>query len=133
MSRLRRLLFARRHAALWLIAAALLARALIPAGYMIDTSGGGLAVTLCSGTGPMTMAMPIPAGHGDGHDADRHKAEPPCVFASLVAPALASADPILLALAIAYIVAAFARTVRAPRVEPRPRLRPPLRGPPAAA
>lgn len=120
----------RRWLAAWLIVAALLMKVLVPAGYMLDVSGGSVTVELCSGYGPMpmTMAMPGTAHHGDKHDGG--KAEQPCAFAGLTAPALAGADPMLLALAIAFIIAAVFRVVVWSQPARSRHLRPPLRGPP---
>ncbi len=120
-----------RFAAALLIAAALLVRLIVPTGYMLDASHGAITVELCSGTGPMRMAMPgmTHPDDGKGHG----KAGSPCAFAGLAAPALGGADPILLAVAIAFIMAtAFDGGVAAPPLR-RLFLRPPLRGPPTAS
>ena len=126
----------RRHFALaWvLIAAALLVKALVPAGYMTVVSGGTISVQICSGVAGKTMEIAVPgmlAKHG-GQD-HPGKAEMPCAFAGLAVPSLAAADAGLLVLAIAFILAVSWRepgATLAPRV---PHLRPPLRGPPATA
>ena len=134
MTAVRRLLQYRALAA-WLIAAALLMKMLVPAGWMTDSSGGAFAIELCSGYGPATSVAAEPPmathGHHHEHGADHGKAEQPCAFAGLAAPALGGADPVVLALAIAFIIAAVFRiaavtTPRAPVF-----LRPPLRGPPS--
>lgn len=107
---------------------------LVPAGYMLHRSGGTMAIVPCSGTGPMPMpAMAAMPGMKHGGGADHGKAERPCPFAALAAPALAGADPVLLALAIAFITACGVIAVRPPAIRPRAFLRPPLRGPPGAA
>ena len=108
-------------------------RLIVPAGYMLDVSHGSIMVELCSGAGPMRMAMAMPGmGHQDG-GREHGKTEQPCAFAGLAAPALGGADPILLAVAILFIMAVgrcAAPTLSRPRA---PRLRPPLRGPPSAS
>ena len=123
----------RNHAlAAWLVALALVMKVLVPSGYMLGTSGGSITIEICSGYGPMKMTMPMSGMTHHGSDKGDHgKAEQPCAFSSLSAPSLAAADPVLLALAIAFIVAAaFRMAVTSP---PRASafLRPPLRGPPS--
>lgn len=61
-------------ALLWLLPL-LLARAFIPAGFMLGAGADGFGLILCSGTMamPMSMPMPMPAGHhhaDSGHQAD---------------------------------------------------------------
>ena len=132
---LRRHLLQRRFVALGLVALALLLKLVVPTGYMIGTENGALTIELCSGAGPMKMAMPM-AGmvHGSDHKDDHAKADMPCAFAGLTLPSLAAADPLLLAAAIGFIIRTVFRTSAhaAPGRVP-PYLRPPLRGPPAAA
>ena len=97
---------------------------------MLDASGGSITVELCSGYGPMTMAMPMPGTthHGGKHDGG--KAEQPCAFAGLNAPAVGGADPLLLAMALAFVMAAAFWIDLRPAPRRSRHLRPPLRGPP---
>lgn len=133
----RRLIHAHRALAALLLLAALSLKLLVPAGFMpVAGSDGTITVLICSGAqaGPMTMEMPVPglpAGHGDPQTPA--KAEMPCTFAGLAMPMLSGADPLLLAVAIAFVLALAVRAVLP--VPPRPAvyLRPPLRGPPATA
>ena len=65
MTALRRLFLRHRALAGWIVAAALLMKMLVPAGYMPAVSGNSMIIQICSGYGPMTMApktitMPIP-------------------------------------------------------------------------
>src|SRR3546814_15811312 len=72
------------------------------------------------------------ADRPDHHDGDGSpdRLNPPCVFSRLSTPALSPVDPLLLALAIAFIIATVFR-VTPPRIAPRtPPLRPPSQGPP---
>lgn len=129
MARLRRLLDNRALCGA-LLALALAMKLLVPGGFMPAVSGGTIVIRLCSGTGPMAMAMPGLADdeRGEGHPG---KAEQPCAFGGLAAPALGAIDPVLLAVAIAFILALALHPV-APRIAGLAvRLRPPLRGPPA--
>lgn len=108
---------------------------LVPTGYMASVAAGSITIELCSGYGPqtMTMAMPGMAHHSDQHG-ESGKAEAPCAFAGLAAPSLAGADPLVLAVAIAFIVLTVFRIAARIAVSGVPSyLRPPLRAPPARA
>ena len=135
MTALRRLFLRHRALAGWIVAAALLMKLLVPAGYMPTMAGNSVIIQICSGYGPMTMAMamPIPGpipGKEQGQDHQQDKAEMPCAFSGLSAPTLAAADPILLALAILFVMVAGARFVVPLPARSPAHLRPPLRGPP---
>src|SRR3546814_12771157 len=80
-------------------------KVLVPAGFMPTVSSGTILVQLCSGQGPQTVMMELPGRSGDHDPADHKQADMPCAFSGLSSPALAAADPILLALAIALILA----------------------------
>lgn len=117
-----------------LVAAALLMKAAVPAGFMPVAANGTLVLGFCSAYGPATVAVTIPT-RDDGTTPDEHqrKAEMPCAFAGLSMPGLAAVDPLLLALAIAFLLErAIRATTTFPSV-PRVHLRPPLRGPPRTA
>ena len=123
-----------------LIVCALAVRLLVPAGYMPAVVGGSLRLELCSGTAPAAPAPVAMAGmhhapvagteHGPPKPDAPASAGQPCAFAGLAAAALGSADPLLLASALAFVVllAVRGRALRLPA--PPPRLRPPLRAPP---
>lgn len=134
MTGLRQYLLRHRAVAVWLVALALLMRVLVPTGYMLGMSAGSITVELCSGHGAMPMPMPMPMpgmAHHGGDRSDHGKAEQPCAFSGLSAPSLAAADPILLALVVAFIVATAFRAA-VPSLARRPAfLRPPTTGPPA--
>lgn len=130
---LRSLLARHRWLAIWLVSAALMMKVLVPAGFMPNVSSGAILVQLCSGQGLQTVMMEIPGRSGDHDPADHKQADIPCAFSGLSSPALAAADPILLALAIAFILAmGFLGLSFAPPA-PSPFLRPPPIGPPTAA
>jgi hypothetical protein len=100
---------------------------------MIGTEHGHVAMTICSGIAdqPMPMAMPGMAGEISNHGKKDHgKAEMPCPFASLAAPALGGADPVLLAALVAFIVALGMLPLSSPTLTRRIHVLPPLRGPP---
>ena len=163
MTALRRLSLDHRTLALWLALAVLAVKLLVPAGFMVGTVDGRVALQICSGFGPvaatpmMHHAMPDHAmpdhlasdpgasdpgasdpgasKHGAGHHggADHPAAEMPCPFAALAHGVAMPVDPVLLAVALAFVMAlGFVAIVRAaPRSVPF--ARPPLRGPPLAA
>ncbi|WP_066718713.1 DUF2946 family protein [Sphingomonas pituitosa] len=134
MFALRRLLLEHRLLCGWLIAAALLMKAVLPAGFMPVHAGGTLVLGFCSGYGPKTIAVGIPERE-DRSSPDEHRAagEMPCAFAGLAMPGLAAVDPALLVLAIAFVLERAIRTAAAILTIARVYLRPPLRGPPRAA
>lgn len=123
----RHLILKHRRWAAALIALALFAKLLVPAGFMLNNTAGSITVELCSGFGVKTIEMAIP-----GHPKPV-KADSPCTFAGLGAPMLGGVDPILLALAIAFIMAIGFLAVPAMRPRATVWLRPPLRGPPVTA
>ncbi|MGI4732521.1 MAG: hypothetical protein ACRYFW_12355 [Janthinobacterium lividum] len=138
MRSLRHHLLRHRWLACWIVAAALLMRIVVPAGYMPMASGGAIAIALCPGDGPVPAAMAMagmtdPHALGDHGRGDHGKAGAPCDYSSLSAPSLGGADAILLALALAFVVAAALRRPAPRRLARLPYLRPPLRGPPAVA
>jgi hypothetical protein len=128
----RRHILLHRRLASWLVAMALLMKLLVPVGFMPILSDGVMTVQLCSGVGDPTVQIAVPglAGHHDD-GARQKKADQPCVFSGLAAPTLSAADPILLAIAIAFIIAVGFRAAAPPNPLGRAYLRPPLRGPPA--
>jgi hypothetical protein len=139
MNRLRAFLRDHRRFAAMIFALALLAKALVPAGYMLASQAKVLTVEICGDpSGPkLTHAIVIGAsGKGSQapeHGADHAKADGACAFSALTWGAPAAADPALLALALAYILLlAFLPTARALPARPA-NLRPPLRGPPLRA
>jgi hypothetical protein len=98
---------------------------------MIGLEHGSVVIELCSGYGPMKIDMPMSGmSHHDQKD-DHGKAEQPCAFAGLSSPSLAAADPILLALAIIFILVTVFRRSEINGTLAADYLRPPLRGPPA--
>ena len=128
---LRRLILSNRCWAATLLGLALLLKALIPAGYMTVSSGKSIIVEICSGTGPASVTLHIPADGSDKGHKGTTSAEQPCAFASLGAQALAAVDPVILAAALAFTFILALRLVDLRLARHREHLRPPLRGPPA--
>lgn len=136
MKPLRALIREHRHLALAFLVLAFCIKAVIPAGFMVSPSNDTvLTVTICSdGTnGLKQMQLVIPGkGQGNSHSDGAKKGEH-CAFSGLAKVAVGGANAILLAIAFAYIlVLGFAPTRRLP-LRQTSYLRPPLRGPPAAA
>lgn len=130
-----------------LLAAALLLRVAIPAGWMPVAGPDGLVLTICSGTSPMTLpaaamdhAMvgmgPAMAGmdHGGRHGAADAPAVPaheqPCPFTALVLAAPPAGPAVLPLPGVAYLAPAEARRAAFLRAgigaPPRPATGPPL-------
>ena len=101
-----------------------------PAGFMPVVSGGSITIALCSGNGleKIVMALPGAADHGDKGSG---KTDMPCGFAGHAPSAMSLADPILIALAILFILATAFRLPAVMALARRAFLRPHLRGPPA--
>lgn len=143
MTALRQHLMRRPVLAALLVAFALLMKVLVPTGYMFGTSpNGSITIELCSGYGPVAVAVAAPThGMADHHGEHHHgkhdhqgKEMPPCAFSGLSAPTLAGTDPLLLAVAVAFIIVTIFRIAAWPVLPGVPSyLRPPLRGPPVHA
>ena len=135
MVTLRHHLLRHRLLAAWLVAAVLLMKVVVPVGYMASVSTGSITIELCSGYGPQKLveAMPGMVHHPD-NKRQHGKEMSPCAFSGLSAPSLAGADPLLLVIAIAFVLLTTFRMVKRPALPGAPSyLRPPLRGPPAHA
>jgi hypothetical protein len=131
MHPVRRRLLQHPWLAAWLVASTLLLRIVVPTGYMIGFEHGAITIELCSGYGPMKMDMPMPGMSHNDHKDDHGKTEQPCAFSGLSMPSLAAADPLLLALAIIFILFTAFRRPDLPIAGAPDYFRPPLRGPPA--
>jgi hypothetical protein len=119
----------RRMAAL-LIALTLAMKALVPAGFMLGSDSRVITVQICADAlgQQITQKIVLPSNHsGD----DKAKSDSPCHFTALGHAMLGGADPVLLALALVFILALGFAPVRAPAPRRIAFLRPPLRGPPA--
>ena len=129
----RAILFRHRSLAAVLLAVALCLKVLLPAGYMIESGDTVLTISVCSAASgqPMTHQIVVPKKHGS--DSAKGLAKGDCPYSALSMGALGAADPVLLALALAFILTlGFApRPMAALRTVAR--LRPPLRAPPLAA
>jgi len=121
----------RTHAqfAALIVALALVVRVLVPAGFMPVVANGTITVSICTGYGPMRMDMKAPGQMADDMG-QGHKVQQPCAFSDLAMPGLPGADPILLAVALAFIIAVGFIAAPALLLRRGRHAWPPLRGPP---
>ena len=114
------------------VLAALCMKAVVPAGFMIGQDSRTFTVRICDETqlGHVAKQLVIPMKDGH-HDPAGPEAKGTCAFATLGMASLGSVDPVLLALAIAFILALGFAAVPIPPRGRQSHLRPPLRGPPA--
>jgi hypothetical protein len=123
-----------RALAILVVMAALCMKVALPTGFMIGQNSKVLTVQICDEAfgNHAVKQLVIPMKDG-GIDSDQKQGKAECPFASLSMASMSGADPALLALALAFILAlgfAPARVTLPKRVF---HLRPPLRGPPALA
>jgi hypothetical protein len=132
MQQLRALLFRHRAVATLVVLAALCIKMALPGGYMIGSNSKVLTVQLCADASGshFTKQIVIPM-KGDSGEPSGKQGKSECAFASLSMASLSGADPVLLALALAFILALGIAPVRPSRLNRTHFLRPPLRGPPA--
>ena len=136
MYSLRFLIRKNQHSVLALLMLALCIKALIPNGFMVSASEDTfLTVTICSeSSGDLKQIQMVIPGkeqgskHSDGAQKGEH-----CVFAGLSHFALGGANMFLLALAWAFLVVLGLAPMQRQPHQLISNLRPPLRGPPAAA
>jgi hypothetical protein len=128
----------RGHASLVLLLLALVlaVKAVVPSGFMLAAdSNHVLTVTICSDSTGATeqMQIAIPGKHesGGGHSDAGVKATH-CAFSGLGQAMIGTADPMLLAVALAFILLVGLAPLPALPLRDLPFLRPQLRGPPAA-
>ncbi len=128
--------FLRRHRALSLLVvmAALCMKIVVPTGFMIGQNAKVLTVQICDDAfgNHSVKQLVIPMKDG-GSESGSKQGKGDCPFASLSMASITGADPSLLALALAFILALGFAPARIPLPELTSHLRPPLRGPPALA
>ena len=121
-----------RALAIVLVLATLCMKAIVPTGFMIGQNSKVLTVQICDDAfgnhAVKQIAIPMKDGSSDS-SGKQGKGE--CPFTSLSMASMSGADPALLALALAFILALGFVPTRAAHPERLFHLRPPLRGPPA--
>lgn len=119
-----------------LLACTLATRLIVPAGFMPAIANGTVGLTICSGIMPAAAPAHAMPGmhHAAGHERDGAdgKASMPCAFAGLGMAAIGAVPPAMLAAALGYAFLLVLRAIVRLPLPPSPRLRPPLRAPPAA-
>lgn len=117
--------------AFMLVLAALCMKALVPSGYMIGQNSMILTVQIChDGLGDTISKKIVIPMNGEPSDSTGKQAKGDCAFSSLSMASMAGANPALLAIALAFIIALGFVPTRLPRPRRILHLRPPLRGPP---
>ena len=131
MGQIRTLLMRNRALAALVLALALAMKALVPAGFMVGAAEQALTIEICDGhAAGSTLSVAIPMKEQSG-DPAHERAAKECPFTALSMHALSGADPIVLALALAFILTLGFAPVQAVRIARPGYLTPPLRGPPA--
>jgi hypothetical protein len=130
MRGLRHLLIGRRRWVTVLLALVLLARLLVPAGFMPTASADTITVELCSGYGDQKVELAIP-GLAGKQQGEHGKGDSPCTFSGLSASSLAGAEAIGVPPAMRFAEAITRRALAVAALPFNQHLRPPLRGPPA--
>lgn len=135
MNALRQFQQDRRLLAALLMFCALLARVAVPPGYMIggETRGGMPVIEICTGQGPMMLAVPGVQGADGHHDGDHGSKAPdhPCAFAAAAAAIdlTAALHPIMahaLTITLPVLTQGFARAGLGLAAPPPPKTGPPI-------
>lgn len=132
MNALRAFFLRHRTVAFLVVMAAMCMKIIVPTGFMIGQNSKVLTVQLCAESlgHAVTAKIAIPM-KGEHSDSTGKQGKGDCPFSSLSMASMTGADPALLALALAFILALGFAPVRASYPKRVSYLRPPLRGPPA--
>ncbi len=132
MYALRAFFLRHRTMALAVVALALAMKALVPTGYMVGGDAHRLTIRICDGYAGHDQAhvITLPAKEDAAKLAHDHQV---CPQSALGHAALGGADPIQVALALAFIVLLGFAARTGPVLRPWARLLPPSRGPPVRA
>jgi len=121
-----------RALALLVVMAALCMKVIVPTGFMIGQNSKVLTVQICDDAfgnhAVKQIAIPMKDG---GSDSGQKQGKGECPFTSLSMASMTGADPALLALALAFILALGFAPAPIPLSKRVFHIRPPLRGPPA--
>ncbi|MBB4857654.1 hypothetical protein HNO88_000965 [Novosphingobium chloroacetimidivorans] len=135
MRALRQTLLQHRSLALWLIALALAMKALVPGGFMLREESQAITIAICGDASGahLTRQIVVPQRETPQERAAQHTKSAACPFSALDMAGTPGADPVLLGLALAFILAVGLAPRAVLRLPTRAYLRPPLRGPPLEA
>lgn len=132
MQRMRAFFLRHRAVAILVVMVALCVKIVVPTGFMIGQNSKVLTVQICDEAFGNHAVKQIVIPMKDGGNESGHKqGKGECPFASLSMASMTGADPSLLALALAFILALGFAPARIPLPKRVSHLRPPLRGPPA--
>lgn len=132
MGAMRHFLLIQHRIAFVVIVMALAMKALVPAGFMVETRGHILTIAICADASRdhvVSRQIIIPGKPANGQSAQGKSGEA-CPFSALSIAGLSGADPALLAAALAFILLLGILPVATPRLVWARRIRPPLRAPP---
>jgi hypothetical protein len=66
---------------IWWLLPIVLARSLVPSGFMLAAADGGLDIVMCSGFGPVSHQMASAHQHHGGDGSDDRADDAPCLYA----------------------------------------------------
>lgn len=132
MRALRQTLLHYRGLALCLVALALAMKALVPGGFMLHAEARVVTLAICGDASGahLTRQVVVPQRETPQDRAAQHAKGTSCPYSALDMAGTPGTDPVLLGLALAFILAIGLAPFAAPRLATRVYLRPPLRGPP---
>lgn len=133
MTGLRAILLQKHRLALTLLALALCMKALVPAGYMVETRATSLTILVCADSIGARSAIVVAVPPADGKHGTAAKSHEACPFSVLTHASVGGADPVQLALALALILLVGVLATRRLRLAPVHRVLPPQCGPPVLA
>jgi hypothetical protein len=132
MHALRAYFLRHRAMAFAVVALALAMKALVPTGYMVGGNASSLTIRICDGyAGHDARVITLPATKDDAAKIAHDRQV--CPYSALAHAGLGGADPIQLALALAFILLLGFAAPTVPALRPWARLLPPSRGPPVRA
>lgn len=132
MGAMRHFLLIRHRITFAVIAMALAMKALVPAGFMIETRDHVLTIAICAdaSSGHVVAKQIVIPGKSAGGQLAAGKSGEACPFSALSMVGASAVDPALLVVALAFILLQGFLPLVAPRVTSARRIRPPLRAPP---
>lgn len=112
---------------------ALAMKALTPNGYMVSADSQTITIKICNGLGDAEQTIDIQMNtNTNDHDSGSNMNSEACSSSSVSQSTMMTIDPVQLALALGFIMLAGLVVKAAILFARLPRLRPPLRGPPAS-
>ncbi len=122
----------RRFSAL-LMALALAMKVFLPAGYMLEAQSRVLTVLVCTDASDANHTAHVAISIHETNGRKTTSADGTCPYSALSLASLGGIDPILLGLALGFILALAFTSSKIPRIGSTRYAWPPLRGPPLMA